>query len=398
MINRLSTAGTHSAAIREIMKQQSLLSKTQTQVGSGSRIQSPADDPIATVRILAMEQNRANLEQYGKNSDLLASRLSIGEQALADASTLLQNVRERALQANGGVLADSDRRAIALDIRSRAQELLDIANRRDGNGDYLFSGFSTQTQPFSRTGTGVSYAGDQGVRTLQIGTDQRIADGFSGADVFQRITEGNGTFTTATGTHAGTGSIDSGRVTNPAAWVAGSYTLNFTTASTWEVRDAGAALVASGNYTSGSSIAFNGAEVVVTGAPAAGDSFSMAPAAKMDVFAALDALATSLEAPGTTAADRALISSGIAAGLTQVDQALNHILDTRAVVGARLNAVDTATASRQQLDDQLADTVGGLRDLDYAAAISRMNQQLTGLQAAQAAYSKIAQLSLFNYL
>ena len=55
MINRLSTAGTHSAAIREIMKQQSLLSKTQTQVGSGTRIQSPADDPIATVRILAME-------------------------------------------------------------------------------------------------------------------------------------------------------------------------------------------------------------------------------------------------------------------------------------------------------------------------------------------------------
>ena len=398
MINRLSTAGTHSAAIREIMKQQAQLSRTQTQVGSGSRIQSPADDPIATVRILAMEQNRANLEQYGKNSDLLASRLSIGEQALADASTLLQNVRERALQANSGVLADSDRRAIALDIRSRAQELLDIANRRDGNGDYLFSGFSTQTQPFSRTGTGVAYAGDQGVRTLQIGTDQRIADGFSGADVFQRITEGNGTFTTATGTHAGTGAIDSGRVTNAAAWVAGSYTLNFTTANTWEVRDAGAGLVASGNYTSGSSIAFNGAEVVVTGAPAAGDSFTMAPASKMDVFAALDALATSLEAPGTTASARSLISSGVAAGLTQIDQALNHMLDTRAVVGARLNAVDTAAASRQQLDDQLADTVGALRDVDYAAAISRMNQQLTGLQAAQAAYSKIAQLSLFNYL
>lgn len=398
MINRLSTAGTHSAAIREIMKQQSLLSKTQTQVGSGTRIQSPADDPIATTRILAMEQSRANLEQYGKNSELLASRLGIGEQALADASTLLQAVRERAIQANSGVLADSDRRAIALDIRSRAEELLDIANRRDGNGDYLFSGFSTQTQPFSRTGAGVTYSGDQGVRSLQIGTDQRIADGFSGADVFQRITQGNGTFITGTGTHAGTGSIDSGRLTNAAAWVPGSYTVNFTTASTWEVRDASAALVASGNYTSGSAIAFNGAEVVVAGAPAAGDSFSIAPASKMDVFAALDALATSLEAPGTTAGGRSLISSGIAAGLTQVDQALSHILDTRAVVGARLNAVDTAAASRQQLDDQLSDTVGSLRDLDYAAAISRMNQQLTGLQAAQAAYSKIAQLSLFNYL
>lgn len=398
MINRLSTAGVHGAAIREIMKQQSLLSKTQTQVGSGSRIQSPADDPIATTRILAMEQNRASLEQYGKNSDLLANRLSIGEQALADAGSLLQNVRERAIQANSGTLSDSDRRSIALDIRARTQELLDIANRRDGNGEYLFGGFSTQTQPFSRSGAGVTYAGDQGVRTLQIGSDQRIADSFSGADVFQRIPEGNGTFTTATGTHAGTGTIDSGNVTDPAAWVADDYTLNFTTGNTWEVRDSGANLVASGNYTSGSSIAFRGVAVSVTGEPAAGDSFSLSPATKMDVFTALDALATSLEGSGSSSSGRSLISSGVNAGLTQVDQALNHILDTRAVVGARLNAVDTAATSRQQLDDALEDSVGALRDVDYAAAISRMNQQLTGLQAAQAAYAKLAQLSLFNYL
>ena len=39
-----------------------------------------------------------------------------------------------------------------------------------------------------------------------------------------------------------------------------------------------------------------------------------------------------------------------------------------------------------------------LQDLDYAEAISRMNQQMTGLQAAQAAYTRIGQLSLFDYL
>jgi flagellar hook-associated protein 3 FlgL len=43
-------------------------------------------------------------------------------------------------------------------------------------------------------------------------------------------------------------------------------------------------------------------------------------------------------------------------------------------------------------------SIGKLRDVDYAEAIARMNQQLTSLQAAQAAYSRIAQLSLFNYL
>lgn len=398
MINRISSAGVHAAAVSEIMKQQTLLSKTQTQVASGQRIQTPADDPIATMRILGMEQNRASLEQYGRNSDILANRLSIGEQALADASALLQSVRERAIQANSAAMDDSARRSIGADIRSMSQELLDIANRRDGNGEYLFAGFSTQTQPFARAGASVVYAGDQGVRSLQIGADQRVADGFSGADLFQRIREGNGTFTTATDVHTGAGSIDSGHVTNPAAWVPGTYTLGFTSSTSWEVRDSLSNLVASGNYAAGSAIAFNGAEVTVTGDPATGDSFTIAPATTEDVFRTLNDLASSLEVGGTTASSRSLVSTAVANGLTQLDQALDHIIDTRAVVGARLATVDHAQASRQQLDDELAGSVGALRDLDYAAAISRMNQQLTGLQAAQAAYTRIAQLSLFNYL
>jgi flagellin-like hook-associated protein FlgL len=36
--------------------------------------------------------------------------------------------------------------------------------------------------------------------------------------------------------------------------------------------------------------------------------------------------------------------------------------------------------------------------VDYAEAISKLNQEYAGLQAAQAAYTKIAQLSLFDYI
>lgn len=398
MINRISSGGVHAAAVRELMKQQTTLSRTQTQVASGSRIASPADDPIASVRILSMEQNRAAIDQFGKNSDILTDRLSIGEQALADGTALLQNVRERLIQANSGGMDESGRRSIASDIRARAQQLMDIANRRDGNGEFLFAGFSSQTQPFSRSASGVVYAGDQGVRTLQIGPDQRIADGFSGTDVFLRIPEGNGTFTTATGVHNGTGSIDSGVVTNPSAWVPGNYTVNFTSATTWEVRDSLANVVSSGTYTAGSTIAFNGAAVVVSGEPATGDSFAIGPATTKDMFRMLDDLATSLETAGSSPAGKSLISTTVANGLTQLDQALGHMTDTRSVLGARLSTLDNAESTRQQTDDQLAGSISALRDLDYASAISLMNQQLTGLQAAQQAYTRISQLSLFNYL
>ncbi len=398
MITRISTSGMHSAAISEMSRQQTALIKTQMQVASGKRLLAPADDPVATMRILSMEQNKAGLEQYGRNSDILQSRLSLGEQALADVGSLLQTVRERALQANSGAMDDAARRTIAAEIRARAQELLAIANRRDGNGEYLFGGFSTQTQPFSRSGSGVAYAGDQGVRSLQIGPDQQVADGFSGTDVFLRIPEGNGTFTTATGTHNGTGSIDTGTVTNPGAWVPDTYTLNFTTATTWEVRDSLNNLVNSGDYTAGNAIGFNGAQVTVNGEPAIGDSFTIAPASTKDVFAMLDELASSLETAGGTASGKSLANTAVAAGLTQIDQALDHMLNTRAVVGIRLGTIDNAKVSREQSSDQLTASIGELRDLDYAEAIARMNQQLTSLQAAQAAYSRIAQLSLFDYL
>ncbi|MEO6078236.1 MAG: flagellar hook-associated protein FlgL [Steroidobacteraceae bacterium] len=398
MINRMSSAGLHAAAASQITRQQSLLAKTQSQVGSGLRIQTPADDPVAMMRILSMEQNRAGLEQYEKNSNILANRLSLGEQALADATTLLQDVRERTIQANNGALDELARRSIATDIRARAQELIDIANRRDGNGEYLFAGFSSETQPFSRTAAGVVYAGDQGVRSLQIGADQRVADGFSGTDLFLRIPEGNGAFVTATGVHNGTGAIDSGHIVNAAAWTSSSYSLNFTSGTTWEVRDPLANLVASGNYVDGSAIAFNGAEVVVTGQPVTGDSFTVAPATSKDVFRMLDDLARSLETAGPNASGKSLVSTAVAAGLTQIDQALDHLINTRAVVGTRLNTVDNAQAARDEADEQLQGSIGKLRDLDYAEAISRMNQQLTGLQAAQAAYTRIAQLSLFNFL
>jgi flagellar hook-associated protein 3 FlgL len=398
MTNRISTSAMHATVIGQILARQTDLAKTQNQVASGKRVQSPSDDPIATTQILDLERSRAQLEQFGKNSDAATARLNLGEQAMADANDLLQRVRELTIQANSGVVDAASRASIATELRARSQELQDLANRRDANGEYLFSGFSTQTQPFSRGTTGVSYAGDQGVRNLQIGPDQRVADSFSGQDAFMNVPQGNGTFVVASGVHNGTGSIDTGQVTNAAAWVRGNYTVQFTSASTWQVLNAASAVVASGAYTDGGAIAFNGIQVSVTGAPVAGDTFAVAPAATESIFTSIDKLVTSLVTGADDPVGRSQLNTSLGISLKQLDQALDHVSNLRAGIGARLSSIDNATASRQQLDDSMATSLSQLRDVDYAEAVSRMNQQLVGLEAAQAAYSRIAQLSLFNYL
>ena len=397
MSTRISSSAVHNSAVAQIMKQQAQLSRTQNQVASGKRVEKPGDDPIAATRILDLERNQKEIDQYQANSDLLASRLSIGEQSLANIDNVLTRVRELVLQANNAGSDATARASIATEIRSRTQELMDIANARDASGEFLFAGYSTGSAPFARTGAGVTYSGDQGIRSLQIGANQKIADGFPGSQVFVNIPEGNGTFTTSQGVHTGTGSVDTGQVTNAAAWVRDTYTVTFTAPDAWEVRNSANVVVTTGAYASGNAVTFNGISMTVSGAPATGDTFVVAPAATESIFRTLDDIVTSLST-GDTPSGRSTLSTNMAAALTQLDQASNRAVNLRGEVGARLSTIENTSASRDQLKDELSVSVSQLRDIDYAEAISRMNQQLTGLQAAQAAYAKIAQLSLFDYL
>src|SRR5262249_20067444 len=154
-----------------------------------------------------------------------------------------------------------------------------IGNRTDGSGKYLFSGYADTTQPFAQNSGGVSYAGTQGVRQIQIGANQFVSAGDAGDTVFMNVPAGNGTFTTAAGAaNTGTASIDAGSLTNSAAWVPDTYTISFSSPPQYQVTNSANTVVASGTYASGQSIAFNGAQVTLSGTPAAGDSFSATPA------------------------------------------------------------------------------------------------------------------------
>jgi flagellar hook-associated protein 3 FlgL len=397
---RISTQGIHHAALTALLGQQTVLSRTQTQIASGKRVQTPADDPVAAVHIMELQRALAESEQFGRNADMANNRLTLEEQSLADANTLITRVREMTVQGNNGSVDPASRRMLATEVRSRLKELVDIANRRDANGEYLFSGYATLTQPFAQTGAAIAYFGDQGNRVLQIGADQRVVDGHSGSAAFMAVTEGNGTFVTnATAGNAGTGVIAGGTLVDPGLWVADDYTLRFTSATgDYEVVDSAATVVATGTYTANSTISFNGANISMSGMPAQNDTFSIDRSRTEDVFTTLNNLATALESSTLTQAERARFNSDMATVLQQLDQTGDHLLSVRAEVGTRLSTIEGAQEALADRKVELETTTSQLRDLDYAEAVSRMNQQLVGLQAAQASYSKIAQLSLFDYL
>jgi flagellar hook-associated protein 3 FlgL len=70
----------------------------------------------------------------------------------------------------------------------------------------------------------------------------------------------------------------------------------------------------------------------------------------------------------------------------------------QAEVGTNLNVVDQQTAVIEDTTLNLKTTLSSIEDLDYASAITKMNQQMLSLEAAQSSFAKVSQLNLFNFI
>jgi len=224
---RISSSQLHASAINSILRQQASLSNVQLQIATGRRILTPADDPAGAARVLGLSQSASVTEQYGRNADIAEARLRQEELTLTSTTDLVQRVRELAIQANNDSQSNETRPLIAAEIRQRFDELLTLANTRDADNEYVFSGFQSQTQAFTQNADGsVSYNGDEGQRFLQIGISRQVATGDSGADVFGLIGSGNGEFINrAHAFNTGNGVIDSNVIFDQAAYIAGDYSV-----------------------------------------------------------------------------------------------------------------------------------------------------------------------------
>jgi len=380
-------------------QQEAALAQTQQQISTGLQFSEPSQNPVAASQVLSLQATLDQTAQYTTNSNLAQSRLSIEDTTLNTLTNTLQSVRSLALEGANATQTNDTRATIATQISQQLQGLLQLANTQDGSGQYLFAGSATSTVPFSQTGSTFTYQGTQSQRLVQIGANRTVADSDSGASLFQQIRNGNGTFVVgAAGTNAGSGVVGLNSVTNPATWAAGKppYAITFSTPTAYAVTDSTGATVQSGSYADGQTLTFNGAQLQISGTPAAGDSFSVASSANQDVFTTLQNLVTALTTTG--ASGQPAVVNGINRAVEAIDQALTNVSTVQSQVGSRLSAIDSQSSTSSSLTLQVTGTISNLRDLDYAAAITKLNQQMTGLQAAQASYVKIQGLSLFNYI
>jgi flagellar hook-associated protein 3 FlgL len=194
--------------------------------------------------------------------------------------------------------------------------------------------------------------------------------------------------------------IDNGRVADPTALTGSHYTLQFDVAAgvtTYAVlRDGLPTAVIAAPYVSGQAITLDGMTVSVSGTPAAGDAFQIAPSTPtLGVFAAVDQAIAGLKTPGRTASQ---IAQGNADALRDVDAVLGHLQIARSAAGQVLNRIDSET---DRLDSQkLASTTerSNAEDVDMVHAISDFQNRQSGYDAALKSYAMVQRLSLFQYV
>jgi len=393
---RISTATFQSNAVSQMDALQAAMQQTQQQLSTGLKLQSAADDPIGMAKVNQMNVEISASTQYVTNSNTAQINLQLEEQALTDASNVMQNANTLAVEANNSALTAANRHDIATQLQQDLQSLVSIANSTDGNGNYLFGGYANTATPFTQSGGTVSYNGSTQVTQVQISSNQSISSGDSGVVSFMSIPTGNGTFaTSAAATNTGSASIGGGSVTDPTAYVSGTYTISFTDPTNYQVTDSGGNVVSSGTYQSGDSISFNGTQVSLSGTPAAGDQFTVAPAGTTSAFSALSNLIATLN---STSLNPGQLATQINSAVQQIQNSITNFSNVSASVGARLNAITAAQSSATTTQTNLKTNVGTIQNTDYTAATTQLSSEELALQAAQESYASLEKLSLFNYI
>lgn len=411
---RISSQQAFHLGVQGIQRNYSEAIKTQQQISTGNRILTPADDPVASVRLMQLEQQQNMLGQYKENLIAANNSLVQEESTLNAVNTIMQKIRDLAVQAGNGALSQGDRQSIAAELREREDELLGLMNTRNARGEYLFSGFQGKTEPFVREGDGsFTYYGDEGQRRLQIASSLTVAISDNGKKVFQNVTNaGRLDVTTYTAPAGSTLSVSRPMVQDEIAFAdfpADGIEIRFSPApdeKNYEIYEVGGTTpLQTGRLDDDDkdhdTLVFRGALFHLDGVPAGGESIVIEEDSnrhKQGVLDTIYQLRMALEEQPDTPTGNRAVRDAVAVALTNIDHAMVTIDGTRGDIGARLNIIETTRTDNEDVTLVNKAVQAELKEVDYPEALSRLSFQSIILEAAQQSYVKVSQLTLFNKL
>jgi|GEM_PF-502994 len=406
---RVSTAQFYQQSTLQMSSKSSDVNEQMAYLTSGKRVLTAKDDAVQYGTLVGYKESLANIEKYQRNIIQAESHNNLQEVAFTQAELILNNIKEQMLQANSGAMSDEDLEAIAKQTRNSFEQLFDLANSKNENGDYIFSGYQTEQQPFSQQTDGtVSYSGDSGVRELQVARNIKIPTNQAGDAAFMKVDNVIGDFTANYSYINSTADVAlaSANITDRNAYNISDtpHTFNFDAITNdLTVTDNGGIVIfpvlpaLPVPYVPGQKISFDGIEVTLSGNPLPGDSFTLNEQEDVSIFATINDAISWME-QGTSTPSQAQRQVSYNTMLDQLNSSMTHITSRRVDSGVRLQALESQ--ENRHLDAALYLETGksNIENLDFAKAISEFEQSKVALQASQQVFSKVQGLSLFNYI
>ena len=396
---RISTAARYESSVDSLQRRQRDLAEAQTAMTNGKRINRPSDDPTGAARAerAFIAQQRIDSEQ--RSVDASRNAMTLAESALGQAGDVLQDAREALVAAGNGSYSPAERAAQAAQLAQLRGQLLGLANQGNGAGGYLFGGQGATAMPFLDTPAGLVAAATGG--QTQLSTTEQLPATVDGQAIWLAARSGNGVFVSGpAAANAGTGWIDAGSVTDPAALTGDDYQIVFAdsagTLSYSVLRNGAPTAQSNVAYTAGASITVDGMSVHVKGQPAPGDGFTLTPSTPdLNPFQALDRAIAVLKDPNANAGQ---VAQAVNSGLRDVDAVMGHMQAARAATGSALTRLDAIDGRNQDRKLWARSVQSDAEDLDMVQAVSSFQNQQTGYQAALQSYAMVQRMSLFDYV
>ncbi len=401
---RISTASVYQDAVTNFNNAQSAIAQSTNEISSGNALTSPSVNPTASAQVLVAKQGQAINTQFGVNRGNANSTLSTTDGILAGVTNLMQSLESQIVQANSGSLNASDRSSIAMQLQGTMNQLMTLANSTDSNGNYVFSGTTVGTTPYTATSNGAVYNGNQETQNIQVATNQQLPVTMVGSAVFGNIqVSPSAYFSTPDTGNISAATMSNGTVTNSALVTGDNYQVSFTgtPATNYSVTDTstGSVVVPSTAFASPQTVSVGGMNYTINGAPAATDKFTMQPG-NQNIFQVLTNAITALKQPAGTAnaAGQTNLSITLSQANSSISASLNNVLDTRDQIGNSMQQISSLNSVGQTLDLSFTTTISNLQDTNLAQAASQLALEQTTYKAAQAAFASTSQLSLLSML
>ncbi len=426
---QVSTKLLNQQQVRQFSKINDKIADTQERVSTGKNILRASDDPIAAINLSVAQEQGQLLGQFQRNIESADNKLKMTDLTLQETANVLTRFTELITMARNGALNEEGHLAISTEMRQLKEVLVGLANTTDPNGQGIFSGFNGVDRPFELMIDGsVKYLGNRGQNSLPISENMSISTNIDGGSAFMRIDTDGGRRSLFDIVDLTINAVETASAYSPRANANYKAEVLFELPARLDefsmeltgsigtktikalVNEGGLQnmvdAINSASSETGTTASLNSDGKTITLLDDMNGDITIENIQIEGIDSALDQVTsfiefTGLDADGVattktqkmTDADQ-LVSSSIG----NIQKAIDNMSLQRAYVGGQLSKaatqLDVVGARKLAIDKD----VSRLGDADLAALITDLQAQLTNLNAAQAAFAKIGQQSLFDYI